>query len=100
MPGGSLLTLSAMAGLAGLLGGFGTVGVLFLGLGGTFWLLSLVETKAGRMRWALIPAGVLALFGIVFVASATRAFVYVFGALMILGGVWIVVRALRGGRAV
>jgi hypothetical protein len=98
IPGGSLITLAAVAGLAEPLGGAAGGGILFLGLAGTFGLLSLVDTPKGRLRWALIPAAVLALLGVGLMVNSPQGLVYVFAGAAILAGVWIVGRTLRAGR--
>lgn len=100
IPGGSLFSLAAMIGAAemGLGEGEGAVGIFFLGLATTFLLVYLLPTTEGRMKWALIPAGVLAVMGALFTASMGGATAYLWPAALILGGGYLVARSLLGRR--
>jgi hypothetical protein len=98
IPGGALITLALVAGLAEPLGEDAAGGVFFLGLALTFLLLSVVGTPHGHVRWALIPAGVLAGAGILVFAHTPRAVAYIAAGSMIVAGVWVVVAAVRHGR--
>ena len=92
IPGGTLLTLAIVAGTENLFGDFETGGVFFLGLALTFALLALVPTPQGRMRWALIPAGVLLVMGVLLFATLTRAVEFVWPAALIAVGLFLIVR--------
>lgn len=63
IPGGVLLTLSAVAGLD-VIPGLETGGIFFMGLGVTFGLLGLISPEGRRMNWPWIPAGILFVMGI------------------------------------
>jgi hypothetical protein len=69
IPGGVLITVALIAGLGDTLPEQMTPAILFLGLALTFLLVFLLPTPAGRMKWAWIPAAVLAVLGIAFLAS-------------------------------
>lgn len=74
IPMGALLTLAVMAvlGERAQIGGMATASVLFFGLAATFALVAFVPGADRRSRfWALIPAAVLALTGILTAASFT-----------------------------
>ena len=92
IPGGVLLTLALVAGLSSVLEGVEMGGVFFLGLGLTFGLLSLLPTSEGRMKWALIPAGVLLAMGLLISAAATAVFNYLWPAALILVGLYLIFR--------
>lgn len=94
IPAGVLLTLAAVAGLDQILTGEGTGGIFFLGMGATFGLLALLPNPKGPMRWAWIPAGVLALMGFLFLAAAENLFNYIWPAVLILGGGFLMLRGL------
>lgn len=93
IPGGVLFTIALVAGLSSILEGIETGGVFFLGLGLTFALLSFLPTPEGRMKWALIPAGVLLVMGLLITAAATAIINYLWPAALILGGLYLLFRA-------
>jgi hypothetical protein len=68
-PGGVLITVAVIAGFGDILPDEMTAGILFLGLALTFLLAYLLSTSAERMKWALIPAIVLGVLGIAFIAA-------------------------------
>ncbi len=71
IPGGFMLVLGAMIALSGFITNIELLGaLLFIGMGGVFYLLYALNTHA-RQWWALIPASVLFFFGI-FIAVAQR----------------------------
>jgi hypothetical protein len=71
IPGGVMLTLAVVAGTDRFLPGMESGGIFFLGLGITFLVLSLISTPFGKMRWPLIPGGILFLMGVLLSISAT-----------------------------
>jgi len=95
IPGGVLLTLGVVAGLSSILPGIDMGGPFFVGLGVTFALLSVLPTPQGRMRWALIPAAVLLVMGLVMTAAATGILKYLWPAALILVGLYLIFRLLR-----
>lgn len=93
IPGGALLTLALVAGLADTLAGELVGGILFLGLALTFGVLSLVPTPEGRMKWALIPAAILLVLAlIVFASTGSALFTYLWPAALILAGLYLLIR--------
>jgi hypothetical protein len=95
IPAGTLLTLALVTALSPVLpGGLGG-GLFFFGLAATFGLVSLAPTPAGSTQWARIPAGILAVVGVlVTVSGATGGNLVAPLALMLIGGL-LVLRAIR-----
>jgi hypothetical protein len=93
IPGGTLLTLAAVAGLSESLNGADLGWVLFLGLALTFGLIAIVPTPQGRMRWALFPAGVLLILALA--GFSGGALEVIWPVVMILAGLYLAYRALR-----
>lgn len=92
IPGGVMFTLAAVAGLESVFEGVEVGGVFFLGLGLTFAALYFVPTPRGRMRWALIPAAVLVVMGVLVTATATGGLAYLGGGVLILIGLYLLFR--------
>jgi hypothetical protein len=96
IPGGVLLTLAVVASLDHVLPGFETGSVFFLGLAATFGLVYLKPGTPGRMGWALIPAAVLLAIAIVTgLAAAGPLFKYIWPAILIAIGAWMVYQTVR-----
>ncbi|UUL76095.1 hypothetical protein NG819_19450 [Pseudarthrobacter sp. Fe7] len=112
IPSGVMVTLAVIVGLPQQLQGTPTAAILFLGLAATFGALSLAPVRsegpggvhADRMKWPLIPAGILAVMGLIFVLQATAVLIpvdFAFPAVMILAGLALMVYAYvthRDGR--
>ncbi len=92
IPAGVLLTLAFIAGLEGVLGGFGTGGLFFLGLGLTFATVAVVPTQEGQMRWAWIPAGIMLVMGLLLTAAAQAYFNLIWPIALILLGLVMIYR--------
>lgn len=92
IPGGVLLTL---AGVSMIQGDDRFVGaVFFLGMALTFVMVYILPKPTGRMKWALYPAGILALVGILVLLGATNLTQYILPlTLLIIGGI-VLYRAL------
>lgn len=99
IPGGVLLTVGVVVGLASVIQGIETGGIFFLGLGLTFGLLAFLPTEQGRMKWALIPAAVLLVIGVVITAATMAIFKYLWPAALILVGVYVIFRMLGPRKA-
>ena len=102
IPGGVLWTLALVIGLSSALTMPDELagGVLFLGLGLTFALLSLLPAGQARMKWALIPGGVLLFLGLaVFASVGGTLFDYLMPAALVLAGVYLLVRFALSRRA-
>ncbi|GGH99040.1 hypothetical protein ACFFGR_10565 [Arthrobacter liuii] len=111
IPSGVMFTLAVIVALPPELQGAPTAAVLFLGLAATFGVLSLIPVRIdeaadhpARMKWPLIPAGILAVMGLIFVLQATAVLIpvdFAFPAVMILAGLALMVYAYvthRDGR--
>lgn len=97
IPGGALMTLALVAGLSGVVqddDGMAIGGILFLGFALTFLLVYLAPTPQGRMRWSLIPAGILGVMGVLFLLSLGGFINYALAVGLILVGGFLVVRTL------
>lgn len=91
IPGGTLVTLAAITAVPGNTGPI-SGGLLFLGLAVTFALLGILPTGNRRMSWPWIPAAALLVIGIMISISAAQWLNIVWGALLILAGVYLVAR--------
>jgi hypothetical protein len=98
IPGGSLFSVAALIAAAELGADEGSVGVLFLGLAITFGLVYLLPSSAGRMKWAIYPAAVLAVMGVIFLAAMGNLFNFVWPLALIAAGGFLVLRHLLGRR--
>ncbi len=88
IPGGAVCSVAAMIALEPFIGA-GAAGVLLWGIAATFVLLYFLPTSEGRMTWALIPAGVLTLVGLLIAAAATAVLRYVWPAVLIVVGLYL-----------
>jgi hypothetical protein len=99
IPGGALLTLALVAGLSSVVGSMESYGVFFFGLALTFTLLAVLPTDEGRMRWTIIPAVALGVLGALVSIGAGGALNYVWPAALVVGGLYLILRAFGpGGR--
>jgi len=71
------------------------VGIFFLGVGITFGVLSIIPTPQGKMNWAVVPAGVLFVLGLVFFFVSGDFFRIIAAALLIILGVYVIFRTLK-----
>jgi hypothetical protein len=69
-------------------------GVFFLGMALTFGLLYLLPNPIGKVKWALIPAGILAIFGVLILLGSTGLINYVWPVALLLAGGVVLVRAI------
>ena len=95
IPGGVLLTLAVVAGVDAVAPRMETGGLFFLGLALTFALVYLLPSPGDKRSWALIPAGVLFLLGLVITVATSSMLNLIWPAALIVGGVYLVYRALR-----
>ncbi len=89
IPGGVMITLGIVAASGRFISGIDQGGIFFLGLGLTFGILSLVSTPSGKMRWPLIPAGILILIGVLISFAATSAMRFLWPLALILFGLYL-----------
>ena len=71
---------------------------MFLGFAATIALVGAVPTREGRMTWAFIPAGIMAVLGVIFLATLghTLGYLnYVWPVLLLLVGLYLIWQALR-----
>ncbi len=96
IPGGALVTLALVAGLSDVMPdeGMAIGSILFLGFALTFLLVYLAPTPQGRMKWALIPAGILGVMGVLMMLSLGGLVNYVVPLALILAGGLLVARVL------
>ncbi|MDD5368073.1 MAG: hypothetical protein PHQ40_03225 [Anaerolineaceae bacterium] len=94
IPAGVLVTLGVVAAFDQYFSGIETGGIFFIGLGLTFALLAWIPTSGGRMRWPLIPAGVLTLMGVLISFASTSLFRLVWPVALILAGLYLFFRRI------
>jgi hypothetical protein len=94
IPMGVMLTLAVVSTLDEITG-FDTGGIFFIGLGLTFALVALLPSERSRMRWAWIPAGILLVMGLFISASAASLLGYIGPVILILAGLFFILRAAR-----
>jgi hypothetical protein len=96
IPAGTMLTLTVVAAISQAVPGMETGGIFFLGLGLTFGVVALLPTSAGRMSWAWIPAGILALMGLLLMAAAGSLIGYLWPLVIIAAGGFLILRTFLG----
>jgi hypothetical protein len=97
IPGGVMLTLAVMVGLTPALesAGIDTGGFFLIGLGLTFGLLAMLPASREQMKWALIPAAVLLVIGLLVTAAAAELLQLVGPVVLILVGLYLIFRVFR-----
>lgn len=99
IPAGVLLTLGIISVIdAGDLN-VNTEGYFFIGIGLTFLLVAILPTPQGQMKWALIPALILLVMGVLVTAAVQDLLAYAWPLLIIVGGGYLIYRALVSGQA-
>jgi len=98
IPAGVLISLGGISAIEGndLLQG----GLLFLGWAITFGLVYILPKPAGRLKWALYPAVILLLIGVVIFFGAQNLMNYVWPAALLIAGGYIIFRAMRGKKSI
>ena len=94
IPGGVMLTLGVVSVLDDLLGGDMGGGIFFLGLGLTFVLVAILPGGSGR-TWALFPGIALLLFGALLGTPFSGFTDYLWSAVLIILGGYLVVRFFK-----
>ncbi len=97
IPGGVLLTIAAVVGFSTEIESEALGGLFLLGLSLTFGLIYLLPNPLGRMRWALIPTAALGLLGLLLIAARGQWLTIIEAVLLILVGLFLVVRSFRRG---
>lgn len=95
IPGGVLLSIGVFIGLEAIFEGVEMVGIMFLGMGLTFVVVAYFPSQERWMRWALIPAGVLLLMGVIFLGSAFSVLEIIGPAVFVLAGLYLIYRTVR-----
>ncbi len=93
IPGGVLLTMAGINLISGNPALEG--GLFFIGLAVTFGLVYILPKPAGKLKWALYPAGVLLLLGLVVTLGASDLLGYAAPIALLIAGVYVVYRAIR-----
>lgn len=98
-PTGALLSLSGVIAVSSIFtdeaGGFASASVLFLGLALTFLVVYFKPVDGNRMTWALWPAGILGVMGVLFAIGFTSLVNYVWAVGLILIGLFLILRGMR-----
>ena len=97
IPGGSLFSVAALVALeeGAKVNDEVMVGVMFLGLALTCALVYLLPGVQEERRWALIPAGILAVMGVLMMLTLGGLINYAWPLALIIGGGLLLWRALR-----
>ncbi|WP_054521857.1 hypothetical protein [Thermanaerothrix daxensis] len=100
IPAGTMLTLALVTLAESLLPGASGGWVFFAGLGLTFLVLYLLPGPGGtHMTWPLYPAGILLVLSLLLFLGTTALGRFFWPLALILVGVFLVYRALRGTRS-
>jgi hypothetical protein len=93
IPGGVLLTLAGVT----LVPGEGVLSgvIFFIGMAITFGLVYISPKPAGRLKWALYPAGILLLIGVLVYLGAENLINYVWPVALLLIGGFILYKGLK-----
>jgi hypothetical protein len=98
IPSGVLITLAVVAASGQMAPGAETGALFFLGLAATFGLVYLLPGPGGqRMTWALIPAAVMLALGAVVSFAATGIANFIWPAVLIVAGAYLLLRNFRRG---
>jgi hypothetical protein len=95
IPGGILLSLALLIAVEPYMGDDVFAGLFLLAIGLTFAIVYLLPTPEGRMTWALIPAGILALIGVILLSAATPLINYIWPVALIIIGGYLLLRNVR-----
>lgn len=87
IPAGVLSSISLAVGLSALRPSLETGGIVLIGIGITFAILSIIPVAEGRMIWAWAPAIVLLVIGFIITITSNRATVYLWPLALIAGGI-------------
>ncbi len=100
IPGGVLMTLGMVAAVDSI--GFGLLNggsLFFLGLAATFALVGLLSTFTGEnLRWAFIPAAIMAVTGLVVVTPFRGAANFIWPVALLLAGLYLLQKGGRRGQ--
>jgi len=95
IPCGTLLSIAVMVAVTPALGNDAAgPGIMFLGLAFTFFLVYLLPREE-HLTWALIPAGILGIIGVMLLLSLGGMINYVWPLVLIVAGGLILLRTMR-----
>lgn len=92
IPMGVLGTIALLLALEPWLSDGAFAGLFMIGIGLTFGIVYLVPTKAGRMRWAVYPASITAVIGVLIITASTRLIRFLGPAAIIALGLYLIFR--------
>jgi hypothetical protein len=97
IPAGVLLTLAVMIVVIEAAPNNSMFGpaILFFGLALTFVLVYLLPSEEERRTWALYPAGILAIIGVLLLLSLGNLMNVIWAVALIVGGAYLLLRAFR-----
>jgi hypothetical protein len=97
IPAGVLLTLAVMIPVIAAFPGAPMLGpaFFFFGLALTFLLVYLLPSEEERRTWALYPAGILAVIGVMLLLSLGNLINILWAVALMIGGGYLVLRAVR-----
>jgi hypothetical protein len=95
IPGGVLLTLAAVTAISPFLSGDVESVVFMFGLALTFAVLFVLPLPGQRLRWALYPAVILAIIGVLTLAAATHLAAYIWPIVFIGLGLYLILKNMR-----
>lgn len=93
IPGGVLLTLAVVTLFPGDVKI--SASILFFGLALTFVMVYILPNPDGKMTWALYPAGILSLVGIMALLGATDLMNYIWPVVLLIAGAYVIYRTIR-----
>lgn len=93
IPAGVLFTFSAVSALP--VGSTLSGGLFFLGIALTFWLVYILPKPAGKLLWALFPAGILFGLGLLFLFDSTRFITYFWPVALLAVGIGILIYVFK-----
>lgn len=99
IPAGVMLTLVVVNLVGDFVSGQISGGIVLIGIGVTFAVLAMVNTPAGKMAWSWIPSIVLVIIGLGIMVSAGGLSVFVLPAVLILGGLFLLIRVFATRQA-
>lgn len=93
IPGGIMMTVATVALVEGLDLGIDGGSLMMFGMAATFGLVSLVEVDGKKLRWALIPAGILLALGVFVLSENLGVMGILWPLLIIAAGIAFVIRS-------
>jgi hypothetical protein len=99
IPAGVLVTLGIISTIEAGDFDVDTGGYFFLGMGLTFLLVAILPTPQGQMKWALIPAVILLVMGVLITAAVQDILNFIWPVIIILGGGYLIIKAFASGRS-